>query len=106
MGTARTERAALVRLMPVLASSGAMRWGHGMTLRKRIWALDPSQLSAAALEAMAEAYGESLDCPDNFLPALLARIDAAQEAGTCPQSLSDADLLALLYAYDAMEGQT
>lgn len=90
-----------------------------MTLRKRIGALerthaiepggvalDPSQLSAAALEAMAEAYGESLDCPDNFLPALLARIGAAQEAGTCPQSLSDADLLALLYAYDAMEGQT
>jgi len=69
-------------------------------------ALDLTQLSAAALEAMAKAYGESLDCIDDFLPALLARIGAAQEAGTCPQSLSDADLRALLYAYDVMEGET
>jgi len=90
-----------------------------MTLRKRIGTLerahtiepggvvlDLTQLSAAALDAMAQAYGESLDCTDNFLPALLARIGAAQEAGTCPQSLSDADLRALLYAYDAMEAKT
>lgn len=90
-----------------------------MTLRKRIGALerahtiepgavvlDLSKLGPAALEAMAEAYGESLDCPDDFLPALLARIGAAQDAGTYPQSLSDSDLLALLYAFDAMEGKT
>jgi len=67
-------------------------------------ALDLSTLGPAALKAMAEAYGESLDGPDDFLPALLARIGAAQDAGTYPQSLSDADLLALLCAFDAMEG--
>lgn len=90
-----------------------------MTLRKRIGALervqarepggaalDLSHLGPAALEAMAEAYGESLDCPGNFQAALLARIVVAKEAGTFPQSLSDTDLRALLYAYDAMEGKT
>ena len=66
---------------------------------------DFSQVGAPALKAMGEAYGETLDCPDNdpdsYKAALLARIGASQEAMTCPQSISDADLFELLCDYSA-----
>lgn len=67
-------------------------------------ALDLSRISETTLAAMADAYGETLDCPDQYRAALIERIGTAQADGTFPASLSDADLLAIVYAADDAEG--
>lgn len=67
--------------------------------------LDLSRLDDAALQAMADAYGATLDCPANFNAALLSRLTNAKAAGTFPQSLCDADLMAIVQANDAARVQ-
>jgi hypothetical protein len=66
-----------------------------MTLRARI---DRLQANRPKVEAGGLL---TLDMP----PDLCARIAKAQAAGTCPQSLCDADLSAILAAYDLARGQ-
>lgn len=66
-----------------------------MTLNTRLARLERMRLEPVAVPVM------GLDLP----PDLRARIATAQAAGTFPQSLSDADLEAIVAAVDVVRGQ-
>lgn len=73
-----------------------------MTLAKRLARLEKARV--AQLADLAD-QPELVDPSElGLAPDILQRIAAAQAAGTCPQSLSDSDLEAVISAYDKAMG--